>query len=332
MKNDFCKIIDKQFLVEQYVAGKLKGQILVQFEEHVRDCALHAEAVSLEKSLKRGVSDFARNEIRMKLRNRLKKREDTRFLILRVAAVLFVAVITPLIIYYQFNIEPDNISETFETSRQIRQDKSLEVTSVESEPVPPSPPASGIRSVEKKSRTSSAKIQPTTKQVSESKSDAISGDSPMMSSGASVTPKEISAPDEDISEEAVMGFSEEETLSEHTVAAVQKTAPAARGKGFAKKQYPTKMELLVDDKYKSQRTQILSCIENKLSGKERDEYALSLKIYIDDDGKVTEIRTVKTSVDNRDVETCILNIIKAWEFEAGTGESIVEKVIYFGLK
>ena len=104
MDKKFCQQIDQESLVELYVAGKLRGELLEKFEQHLKDCEDHARALSLEKAFKRGVSEFARGEIKSKLRNRLKKREDTRSMILRYAAILLVAVITPLLLYYLFLI------------------------------------------------------------------------------------------------------------------------------------------------------------------------------------------------------------------------------------
>jgi hypothetical protein len=100
MDKKFCRQIDRDSMVEQYVTGKLRGELLVQFEQHLKECEEHARAVLLEKALKRGVAEFARGEIKTRLRSRLKKREDTRFMMLRYAAILFVAVITPLLLYY----------------------------------------------------------------------------------------------------------------------------------------------------------------------------------------------------------------------------------------
>ena len=112
MDKNFCQQIDKESLVEQYVAGKLRGDLLDKFEQHIKDCEDHAQSVLLEKALKRGVSEYARGEIKTRLHDRLKKREDTRFMMLRYAAILLVAVITPLILYYQFNVAPEEMVES----------------------------------------------------------------------------------------------------------------------------------------------------------------------------------------------------------------------------
>ncbi len=35
MDKKLCQQIDQESLVEQYVAGKLRGELLVQFEQHI---------------------------------------------------------------------------------------------------------------------------------------------------------------------------------------------------------------------------------------------------------------------------------------------------------
>jgi len=99
-----CQQIDDEFLVEQYIAGKLTGALRDRFEMHISECAEHAQAVSLEKVLRRGIREYARGELKSRIMSRVKKRDDIRLLVLRFAAFLLVAVITPLILYYQFGI------------------------------------------------------------------------------------------------------------------------------------------------------------------------------------------------------------------------------------
>jgi hypothetical protein len=108
MNKPFCEQIDRELLVEEYVRGKLQGEIRAQFEQHLRECERHARQVQLEKSLRDGVIEFARSQVRSTIRKDLRPREDMRYAMLRYAAFLFVAVVVPLLLYYQFRIfQPD---------------------------------------------------------------------------------------------------------------------------------------------------------------------------------------------------------------------------------
>ena len=79
MDRDFCRQADKDMLVEAYVAGKLKGEALQKFEAHLATCAKHLHAVSLEKALKKGIAEFARSEMKWKIRQRLEEKERNAF-------------------------------------------------------------------------------------------------------------------------------------------------------------------------------------------------------------------------------------------------------------
>ena len=108
MNKPFCEQIDRESLVEEYVRGKLQGEILTRFEQHLHECERHAREVQLEQSLRNGVIEFARNQVRSTIRKDLRPQEDMRYAILRYAAFLFVAVVVPLMLYYQFRVfQPD---------------------------------------------------------------------------------------------------------------------------------------------------------------------------------------------------------------------------------
>ena len=123
-----CQQIDNEFLVEEFVAGKLTGELLERFEQHISECAEHARAVSLERVLRRGVREYARTGIKSRILKRVKKREDIRLMVLRFAAFLFVAVVTPLILYYQFGFfHKDNKIQ--KTTDVIKKDQALKSVS-----------------------------------------------------------------------------------------------------------------------------------------------------------------------------------------------------------
>jgi hypothetical protein len=110
------------------VRGKLQGEIRTQFEQHLQECERHTQAVQLEKSLRNGVIEFARNQIRSNIRKDLRRpQEEVRYAILRYAAFLFVAVVVPLMLYYQFRIfQPDIKSSRIVTTQKVTVDSSQE--------------------------------------------------------------------------------------------------------------------------------------------------------------------------------------------------------------
>ncbi len=121
MNKPFCEQIDRESLVEEYVRGKLQGEMRAQFEQHLRECERHTREVQLEKSLCSGVIEFARSQVRSTIRKDPRPREDMRYAILRYAAFLFVAVVVPLMLYYQFRI----FQPRAQTSRCATRSKSI---------------------------------------------------------------------------------------------------------------------------------------------------------------------------------------------------------------
>jgi outer membrane biosynthesis protein TonB len=112
MSNSFCKKIDKELLVEKYVAGKLSGVLLNKFEKHISVCDKHNKALVMERMIKEGITVYARDEMKTRLRKRIQKKTEYRYVILKFAAILFIVVISPLILYYHFHIDHSvNISD-----------------------------------------------------------------------------------------------------------------------------------------------------------------------------------------------------------------------------
>jgi hypothetical protein len=142
MDREFCKLIDQDDLIEKYIEGELHGEILSKFIEHLSECEEHARAVSLEKALQRGVRDFARSELKSNLRHHIKKQEISKYYILRYAAVLVVAIMAPIILYYQFGIKSEKTDLPRENLRSLSADQ-VENTRPEpeqkitAEPAPP---------------------------------------------------------------------------------------------------------------------------------------------------------------------------------------------------
>ena len=115
MDQKFCKQIDDEDLIEKYISGNLHGELLSRLTEHLAECQMHSQAVNFERALSRGVRDFARSELKTKLRFQIKKHEISKYYILRYAAVLIVAVMAPIILYYQIVSEPSPVQSIAES-------------------------------------------------------------------------------------------------------------------------------------------------------------------------------------------------------------------------
>ena len=115
MDQKFCKQIDDEDLIEKYISGNLHGELLSRLTEHLAECQMHSQAVNFERALSRGVRDFARSELKTKLRFQIKKHEISKFYILRYAAVLIVAIMVPIILYYQIVSEPSPVQSIAES-------------------------------------------------------------------------------------------------------------------------------------------------------------------------------------------------------------------------
>jgi hypothetical protein len=97
-----CEQIDKQNLVELYVAGKMPQPLREQFEQHLSHCENHAGAVLIEQSIRRGVQAYAREELKKRIFSARNKSENARIIILRFAAIFLAVVFTPVLLLYLF--------------------------------------------------------------------------------------------------------------------------------------------------------------------------------------------------------------------------------------
>jgi len=152
MDKDFCRQIDDDDLIEKYIAGKLHGELLNRLTEHLQECIDHSKAVNLEKALSRGVREFARSELKSNLRTQIKKHEISKYYILRYAAILIVAIMAPIVLYYQLVSTPadiPNIAEQQEPPSTIVQaDESVAVE----------PEISNVKSTSGAKRTAQAPV------------------------------------------------------------------------------------------------------------------------------------------------------------------------------
>ncbi len=309
MDKNLCRQIDQESLVEKYVAGKLRGELLEQFEQHIKDCEDHARAVLLEKALKRGVLEFARGEIKTKLRNRLKKREDTRFMILRYAAILFVVVITPLLLYYQLNVAPEEMVESVsEKEESIISDDAI--NSYEEELQKTEEPPKTELKARRSSLPNSEKepVEPTARGGAES----AKMQNMLKAVKATAPPK--------IETDYPLG---EEPQAAREIA----RAPASRGDGQGGQSPALIVE--INRKVAEDSSSIKGCMDNFLDESERIKYKLELNIQVLNNGKIGEIKIIRTTNQSSDLETCLLNIIKAWILPDDVGEGTVVREITY---
>jgi hypothetical protein len=319
-----CQQIDAEFLVEQYVAGKLTGELRDRFEEHIAECAEHAQAISLEKVFRRGVREFARSEIKSRIMSRAKKREDIRVLVLRFAAFLFVAVITPLILYYQFGI--------FQKEDKIAQVKILSDSDKTS---------SGPAVLERKMQETSATAS--TEKAGKALDENVAAQPESKGSGKTVTqPEQIIAENEVPLSKAEEPQPAEAMRLEARSQVQSKDVSLTRAKQVAGSKEslivstgtvtetikPTVMVFSSDNTLQPDVAEKISpqmghyepeihdCLKKFLVGNGDRYCQLSIEFVILPDGKTRSAKVLKTNIDLKESENCILEKINNWTFPA----------------
>jgi hypothetical protein len=331
MDKNFCQQIDHESLVEQYVAGKLRGELLEKFEQHLKDCEDHAQAVLLEKALKRGISEFARGEIKSNLKNRLKKREDTRFLILRYAAILFVAVITPLLLYYQLNVAPEEMSIA-EREENLIVDEAIDGHEGDL-PEVEGPPKTEVRSKSSSIGSEEEKlVKPTTSAGSAYKKPQEDSNQPEKVRRLEIAKKQ-QAKSENMQDmlKAVKASPPPKIEADYPLEEEIQTAgeqpPAAAIRGYSQGKQSNILMNEINKKVKEDSLSIKECIDKFLGETERQKYEIEISIQILNDGKIGEIELVKTTHQSVDLESCLFTNIKSWTLPADIEEGIVVQKI-----
>ena len=336
MDKHFCKLIDDQLLVEQYVAGKLKGEILEKFEEHIKECDTHLQAVMLEKALQRGITEFARSEIRTKLKKRIEKREDTKYLILRYAAILFIAVITPLLLYYQFAVRESGFDEMTPYTDDYPAEKSTDSVQIVS-PVPPTPPEKSElkMAIDESDQLLSATSVGKTGSVTTSGTTA--GERP------DAVPAETATDDEAINQPAKMTVSHEEkilsglaaqseSLQTMGMTAARKMSAKAPAASSLRRIDISSTEHELDHRFKADKEKFHQCMEKHLFGQELAAYQAQLSINIDNGGSVRDVKFIDASTRSEKLENCIKLLIENWMFEPDSGQRFIKGTVYYEKK
>jgi hypothetical protein len=335
MDKNFCQQIDQESLVEQYIAGNLRGELLEKFEQHIKECEDHAQAVLLEKAFKRGVTEFARGEIKTRLRHRLKKREDTRFLILRYAAILFVAVITPLIIYYQFNIAPEDMVESVagiehetpndktandqhdaELKKDVPDTKLNSKRSIieirEKKPVHPVEPASASNIGEPEE---SIKIS--------------EGETPVRAKDNQWTQQDDIEEKLKVAEQPAVPKLKADYPLEQKASAGKSAKGLSASKTSAQDVPSTKVILEINRKVIEDSLAIRECIESTINRTERENYKITLDIHVFKSGNIGEIKIITATHKSTELENCLFQIIKQWAISEDVNDRHVYQEITY---
>lgn len=337
MDKNFCRQIDEQLIVEDYVAGKLRGELLQKFEQHISYCENHAQAVILEKAMKRGITEFARGEIKAKLRERLKKNEDQRVMFLRYAAILLVAVITPLIIYYQFNIAPDQLTLPPSPIEQYQQ--TAPVDSITTEKSLKERSEADLR---KDTRKKERAI--TTKQEEEEVKD--SGEKETLESISEI-PKSVSPmpvgeekfilPESPVEEEADLADIAAENMAEKPGSAIGNQSVSRAGRGLGKLAATSirdkeSLQTEINTRIVGDSVQIKTCMETYLNGDKLTAYSINLKLTILQNGEIGKIDILDASTRSEELEKCLTTILNLWLVNPGSEDQIIKIKISYKIK
>ena len=334
MDKDFCRRIDKELLVEQYITGKLKGVLLEQFEQHIQKCAVHAQAVTLEKALKRGVTEFARGEIKTKLRERIQKRDDNRYILLRYAAILVVAVITPLLLYYQLNLTQENRTEAPGSPQKTAEEPAEQYT--ETEPTVAEPEIKQIPEQEEKDGIQGVGA------TEQGATDETGLKDVLNDGGAKMPEKPLPMSSQETKQGEslqILEIGEDQKKSAKNVESDYSTTKLVRSAN--KMSVPAssrrispqdQLDILMIDlnkKIKSNESRIKNCMERSLNEKELLDYQIRLSIKILKKGSVGEIKVLDAKVHSVDLENCITDIINEWTFIPAQNEREIERIIQY---
>lgn len=359
MDRSFCEKIDQDLLVDLYISGQLSGGLKEKFEKHITECEKHAKEVQLEKAFKEGVSAFARSEVKAKIRQKIKKRDDHRLLILRYAAIIFLIVFTPLLLYYQIEFRDKNREQKMDSMLNNESSKLYEVEIVEEieenedkkieQPIS----AEGVGFIDKNElepKKSAPSKEP--EEVESSKTsdpDQIIKPSPAAPSlkGGEVKSRAITVVDDAVVEDEeiklekttrdksqdLMGASKEKAIQPIMPLSTTSISQADDIK-YVKIKYQSTNEAVEEVTFNNISTQISKydrqineCFEN-ITDDDRKQYTeLMVEFVILQDGKTREVKLINSQFSQGDISRCILDKIRDWQFTDVEKELHVVKTI-----
>jgi hypothetical protein len=358
MNKPFCDQIDRESLVEEYVRGKLPGALRAQFEQHLHECARHAREVQLEKSLRNGVIEFARSQVRSTIHKDLRPKEDMRYAILRYAAFLFVAVVIPLLLYYQFRIfqpalNPAEVIPAQPASADSVQKRSVAAAAksaeslVESaaarkfaarakkdESVPPvAPPVEefapeaekGVAAtelpaleMEKQQDLAAGQIAAGSRERDQQSAAEVPQSVPGIAESKTKSLQDIGTKGYTTKEryEAKSGDLKETDSSQNEIMIRGYGVSAAGGKSYIDDQN-------IYNQISSQQTDLSACIPV------RDSTAfITVTFMITKPGSVEKLQVTATNIRNANIEACIIEKIRHWQFKAMEQNKLVTRKIF----
>jgi hypothetical protein len=336
MDKSFCERIDRESLIEEYVQGKLSGELGRQLEQHLRECERHALAVRWETNLRQGVIEFARNQLRSRIRKEYRPPENIRFVVLRYAALVLIMVVVPLMLYYQFRIYRPPGTSLKEPAPAINVIDSTAKTNAR---------------IEAKAKIQTARSTTKTQVAGEvKKTEPVTlAPEPAPEAGENVIPRES----ESIAprQPALEGKPSPET----SPAIIQQSAPAAKKQSADKiKEYLnteqtmtaggiarqadsnqtlsvyTDTGLVTPEKYNYIREQLAarqSELVNCFSAQDSSQFVV-VRMTISAQGLVENLKVIESNITIQNTENCILDKIRLWKFAELHQKTVITKKIY----
>jgi len=329
----FCEQIDREMLIEEYVQGRLRSEVRDKFEQHLLECDKHALAVRLEKILKKGVTEFARNQLRSTItRHHHQPQENLRVVILRYAAFLFVAVFVPLMLYYQFQVLQRSTTEIPIRENQILMGDSAAL-SIEKKQEPSILPADLAKSPSRgegsgqKKISESPVISPATSvndlhKLQIAKTDSAQPEEQTVpqtlpiESRTQAADKALSAPEQQPEKDrtySVSGIKKQEDQAGQDLSIFIKGEMASG-----------ELTQQIAQQISRQEQELKNCLDQKnISG------FFEIEFIISSQGVPSGIRIIKTNSDTKRIDDCIIEKIKNWKFDTLEQEIAVKKKFTF---
>lgn len=300
-------------LVELYVKDKLGFEDRHQFELHLKECQKHAQAVALEKAFHRGISDYARSEIRTHLKRSLEKKEAMRFYLLRYAAILFFVVITPLMLYYQFYIpQPEHDQSLKKTEEAI-------IGSEDSiEPLVEPAPVSEERAVHQRTESSD----------SDELIDQPRAAQPRKQQERIQIPQKIAEEAEKIPDKKAQPELELAPAPPISASRIQGLKTKGRLKDLAGSELTVYKSQSVD----SLEEQLHECIMSNRDSLNSSVYSATYSYRIDSTGSANDIMLILASEKNVQIETCLKKTIQKWQFGKPMTDSLITRTFNFKIE